>query len=48
MAVEEEDFTREVEEETERLPTYVTDVTLWVTNLLNVLKMKTRDSEVHT
>ena len=48
--VEEEAERREVEveENADRLPTDVTDVTLWVTNILNVLKMKIRDSEVHT
>ena len=50
MAAEEEDLTREVEveEEAQRLPIDVTDVTLWVTDLLNVLRIKIRDSEVHT
>ena len=47
VAAEEEDLTREVEveEEAERLPI---DVTLWVIDLLNVLRMKIRDNEVHT
>ena len=50
VAAEEEDLTREVEveEEAERLSTGVTNVTNWVTNLLNVLRMKIRDNEVHT
>ena len=47
---EEEDLTKEVEveEEAERLTTGVTNVTNWVTDLLNVLRMTIRDSEVHT
>ena len=50
VATEEEDLTKvvEVEKATERLPIDVTDVTIWVTNLLNVLRMIIQDSEVHT
>ena len=50
MAAEEEDLTREVEveEEAERLSNDVTDVTLWVIDPLNVLRMKIWNSEVHT
>ena len=50
VAAEEEDLTKEVEveEEAERLSTDVTDVTLWVIDLLNVLIMKIQDIEVHT
>ena len=50
VASEEEDLTREVEveEEAKRQSTGVTDVTNWVTNLLNVLRMTIRDSELHT
>lgn len=38
----------EVEEGVERLSTSVTDVTNWVIDILNVLRMKIRDNEVHT
>ena len=50
VAAKEEDLTKEVEveEEAERLPTDVTDVTLWVTDILNVLRMTIWDNEVHT
>ena len=50
VAAEEEDLTREVEveEEAERLLIDVIDVTLWVTDLSNVLRMKIWDNEVHT
>ena len=50
VAAEGEYLTREVEveEEIERLFTGVTNVTNWVADLLNVLRMKIRDIEVHT
>ena len=50
VATEEEDLTKEVEveEEAERLSTDVTDVTLWVIDLLNVLIMKILGNKVHT
>ena len=49
LEIEEEDLTREVEveEEVARLSTGVTDVTLWVVDLLNVLRMKIWDNDVH-
>lgn len=50
VVVEEEELTREVEveEEVERLSTSVIEVKNWVTDLLNVLRMKIWDNEVHT
>lgn len=50
VKAEEEDLNRvvEVEEEVERLSTGVTEVTYWITNILNVLRMIIHGSEVHT
>lgn len=50
MAKKEEDLTREVkvEKEVEILSIGVTNVTNWVTSILNVLRMTIWDSEVHT
>ena len=50
VAREEEGLTIEVEieEGAKRLPTDATGVTLWVTDIFNVLRMTIRDSGVHT
>ena len=50
MTLEEEEPLREVEveEEAERMPTDVTNVTSWLIGLFNVLKMRRHDKDLHT
>lgn len=48
VTLEGEGLTREVEEEAKRISTSVTNVRSWVTDILNVLRMRKWGREEHT